>query len=212
METPDKIKVGIVEDDLRYRARTIEILEKNPAIEQVSAWSSAEGFWRDPFSREIDLLFLDVMLPGMDGVELVRDIMGRQPDTRVIMLTNMNSDEIIFEALQNGAVGYILKTELESIETVVPIVLGGGAFITPTIAFRVLKNLNKAEVRKENNLTGREKQILDIMITGKSIPRVAEFLGLSKHTIHTHVKNIYRKLNVHNRVELARKAAEAGLL
>ena len=160
----------------------------------------------------MDLLFLDIQLPGMDGVELAERISRRNQATGIVMLSNMNSDKLIFQALRNGAIGYLLKSELRDIADTVRVILAGGATITPTIALRVLSSFRKSNPVLEARLTNREKQILELMVSGKTISRVAETLDVSRNTVNHHAKSIYKKLNVHNRSELARKAAEAGIL
>ncbi|TGN08495.1 response regulator [Leptospira ilyithenensis] len=211
METKE-VKIGIVENDENFRNQILTILETTPGVLSVSHWESAEAYWKDENGKELDILFLDIMLPGMNGVELAGKISERDPNISKIMLSNMNSDELIYSSLKNGAIGYILKSELKDISEVIDTVLQGGAIITPTIAFRVLNHFKAKTNLGSIKLTDKENQILDQMVRGKTINRVAEFLGVSKYTIQHHVKNIYKKLNVHNRAELVRKANDIGLL
>ena len=206
------VKVGLVENDLDYQNKIRDALEGMPEIGSVVAWESAETFWRDATGRELDLLLLDIKLPGMNGVDLAAKVCERNPETRIVMLSNLNSDDLIFQALRNGAIGYLLKSELKDIGETVRTVLNGGAMITPTIALRVLGSFRKTNPVLGAGLTDREKQVLELMVNGMTIPQVAEFLGCSPHTVTHHAKKIYKKLNVHNRSELARKAAAAGLL
>ncbi|AYV54051.1 LuxR C-terminal-related transcriptional regulator [Leptospira kmetyi] len=206
------IKIGIVENDENYKNQILKVLESVPGVEEILHWESAESFWKDPKGSSLDIVFLDIMLPGMNGVDLAAKLSERDPSVNKIMLSNMNSDELIYNSLRYGAIGYILKSELKDIIDVIDTVLRGGAIITPTIAFRVLNNFKLKKVGDGIKLTNKEKQILDHMVTGKTINRVAEFLGVSKYTIQHHVKNIYKKLNVHNRAELVKKASDFGLL
>lgn len=207
-----EIKVGIVENDESFKEQILKTLESIPEIGGVFHWGSAESFWEDEKGRSLDIIFLDIMLAEMNGVELAGKISARDPEIAKIMLSNMNSDELIYESLKNGAIGYILKSELKDIADVVDTILKGGAIITPTIAFRVLNSFKQKDYSGEFKLTPKEKQILDEMVKGKTIGRVAEFLKVSKYTVQHHVKNIYKKLNVHNRAELVRKASDIGLL
>ncbi|TGJ98467.1 DNA-binding response regulator [Leptospira langatensis] len=211
MKTSD-VKVGIVENDENFRQQILKALESIPEIGGIYYWESAEAYLSDEKGRSLDILFLDIMLSNMNGVELAGKISARDPEISKIMLSNMNSDELIYESLRNGAIGYILKSELKDITDVIDTVLKGGAIITPTIAFRVLNSFKQKDISGEFKLTPKEKQILDEMVKGKTIGRVAEFLGVSKYTVQHHVKNIYKKLNVHNRAELVRKASDIGLL
>ena len=208
----EAVRVGLVENDEEFLARIRAALEHLDEIESVHAWESAELFWRDPTARQLDLVLLDIKLGGMDGVELAAKITERDPEIGIVMLTNLNSDDLIFQALRNGAIGYLLKSELKDVAGTVRTVLSGGGTITPTIALRVLTSFREANPTLGVGLTDREKQILELMVNGKTAPQTGELLGVSVNTVNHHAKNIYRKLNVHNRSELARKAAQAGLL
>ena len=207
----NNLKVGIVENDDIFASQTVKLLETIPKIAEIYRWESAEIFWRDELSQVLHIVFLDIMLPGMNGVELAGMISKRNPEIQKIMLSNMNSDELIFQSLRNGSIGYILKSELKDIGGVIETVLNGGAIITPTIAFRVLDSFKQQNIAPEIQMTEKEKQILDQMVRGKTISRVAEFLGVSQSAVQFHVKNIYKKLNVHNRAEMVKKAGDIGL-
>ena len=204
--------VGLVEDDPAYRSRIAGELQALPEVEKALAWESAEAFWRDRRGRDLRALFLDIQLGGMDGVELVAKLAQRRPETSVVMLTNLNSDRAVFQALRNGAVGYLLKTELKDIGGTLRTILSGGATITPTIALRVLMSFRQSNPVLGADLTDREKQVLELLARGKTIARVSDMLGCSYHTVHHHTRSIYQKLGVHNRSELAGRAAAAGLL
>lgn len=211
-DSEKKINLGVVENDEEYQAMLRTELERLPRIGRLETWSSAEAFWRDRKGRKLDLLFLDIRLPGMDGVTLAGMVADRDPDVAIVMLSNLNSDHLIFQALRNGAIGYVLKSELEDIATTVETILSGGATSTPTIAFRVLTSFRKSNPVKEARLSPRETQILELMVKGKTLAQVGDHLGTSLNTVRNQAKSIYRKLNVHNRMELAREAAAAGLL
>ena len=205
-------KVGLVENDDEFVIRIQAELGDMPEIESIHVWETAEAFWRDPTARTLDLLLLDIRLPGMSGVDLAEKVTERDPNTNIVMISNLSSDDLIFQALRNGAIGYLLKSELEDVRATVRTVLGGGGTITPTVALRVLSSFRKSNPLAGAKLTDREKQVLELMVSGNTSAQVAEICGCSINTIHFHAKNIYRKLKVRNRTELTRKAAEAGLL
>jgi len=203
--------IGIVENDELFREEVIRRLRLLPGAPIAHGWPSAEQFLRDPAHKEIDLLFLDIMLSGITGIDLVRILSEKHPEMHVVMLTNMNSDAMIFDSIKSGALGYILKSELGNLAEIVEVIGEGGATITPTIALRVISSFHKTAVHDGPALTDREKQVLQLMIKGKTIRSVSDFLGLSQHTIHGYVKSIYKKLNVHNRAQLATRAQELFL-
>ncbi|MEQ8353691.1 MAG: response regulator transcription factor [Leptospiraceae bacterium] len=205
-------RVGVVENDPVYRDHLISELTAISVVRPpVHSWNSAELFLRDETRLELDLLLLDIDLSGISGIQLAGILALKQPDLPIIILSNLTSDEAIFQAIQNGVKGYLLKSELSSLADAIHVVLGGGAMITPTIALRVMSSFQKAPLSGPN-LTDRERQILELMVRGKTIKSVAEFLLLSPHTVHDYVKSIYKKLEVHNRAELVRKVQELQLI
>jgi DNA-binding NarL/FixJ family response regulator len=205
-------RIGIVENDEVFRDEVARRLSALPCTRSLKIWPSAEQFLRDPEHKNIDILFLDIMLSGITGIDLAGILSERCPEMRVVMLTNMHSDQMVFDSIKNGALGYILKSELGSLAEIVDVVGNGGATITPTIALRVFSSFRKAPPAGIPGLTDRERQVLQLMVKGKTIKSVAEFLGLSEHTIHGYVKATYKKLNVHNRAELTARAQELSLL
>ncbi|NCN11635.1 MAG: response regulator transcription factor [Leptospira sp.] len=208
----DKIRIGILENDEYFLEEVKERLSSLEIISEILTWNSAEIFFRDPNYNSIDILFLDIMLPGMSGIDVVNILSAKNKELKVIMLTNMNSDEMVFNSIKNGALGYILKSELGQMDDIIKVVIEGGATITPTIALRVFANFRKPVSKKSFNLTDREKQILELLVKGKTVASLAKFLDLSEHTIHGYVKSIYKKLQVHNRSELALKVQEFSII
>ncbi|MBE7437883.1 MAG: response regulator transcription factor [Spirochaetales bacterium] len=203
--------IGLVENDQEYRQTVKQQLEQISMVSRVQEWHSAEEFLRDSERSKLDLVFLDIMLPLMSGVDLAREIANKQPDLKIIMLSSMNSDGLIFESIKNGALGYVLKSELEDLQSIIETVQRGGAIITPTIALRVFSSFRRLP-QNAPDLTERERQVLELMVRGKTVVAVAEFLDLSAHTVQGYVKAMYKKLNVHNRAGLALKARELRLM
>lgn len=202
-----QIRVGIVENDDSFRDELILRLKKAPYKPSIEYWQSAESFLKAGASP--DILLLDIMLPGITGIELAQKLTEIGHTSKIIMLTNMNSDAMIFEAIQNGAMGYVLKSELDELEKIVETVSDGGAILTPTIALRVIQAMRQRQ-RKEPDfgLTPRQHEILNLMVGGKTTVAVAKHLQLSPHTVHGYVKEIYKKLNVHSRAELVGKVLQ----
>ncbi|MCZ8237621.1 MAG: response regulator transcription factor [Leptospiraceae bacterium] len=207
-----KLKIGIVENDDLFLEEVVDRLSKIEWIGKVIGWKSSELFLRDNAYKDLDIVFLDIVLPGMSGIDLVSHLTSKNEIIKVIMLTNMNSDEMIFKSIKNGALGYLLKSELGQIEPVLEVIQDGGAFITPTIALRVFESFRRPKEALHFNLTDREKQILELLTRGKKISSVSNFLDLSEHTVNGYVKSIYKKLQVHNRAELVTKVQKYGIL
>ena len=208
------MRIGIVENDIEFSRFLEERLRTSTEVESVHSWISAETMWRDPALETIDIALLDIHLPGMSGVELAALIGEKYPKIQKVMLTSLHSDDVVFEALKAGAIGYVLKSELENITSVLQIVRSGGAVITPTVALRVMRYFQRDEssIQKLTELTPRERQILEELSSGSSPKEIADLLALSIHTVRQHIKHIYAKLSVSNRGELTRRLKDLGLL
>lgn len=204
------VRIGFVGSDEKYRDHIADVLSDNPAVANLLVWNSGEEFWGDEAAREIELLLVDTQ-PERSGVELTRRIAERDPETKVVMLTAASADEDIVESLQAGAVGLVLKSEMQDLNEIVRQIMAGGAVITPTIASRFLRTFKKGPPSKNHSLTGRELQILEAMASGLAPRKTAEHFKLSEKTVRAHVRNIYRKLNVNNQIELMKKAYDLGL-
>ena len=162
---------------------------------------------------KVDLLLLDIEMPEMDGIEATQIIKLNYPQIKIIMFTTFDNDENIFKAIKAGADGYLLKeinpTKLHNsiIET-----MNGGASMTPSIAMKTLRLFRNpidfdVEVKKEEvNLSSREIEVLEQLSSGLKYEAIAYNLDLSYGTIRKHVENIYKKLQVHNRIEAIQKA------
>ncbi|WP_244242741.1 response regulator transcription factor [Leptospira bouyouniensis] len=206
------IRIGILENDEFFLEELKTRISELENVAEILSWKTGEMLLRDPQHKNIDILFLDIMLPGINGIEVVKILSEKIDNIKVIMLTNMNSDEMIFNSIKNGALGYLLKSELGQIKSIIDVILDGGAYITPTIALRVFSSFRSPVDKPKVYLTDREKQILELLVKGKTIPLVSKFLDLSEHTVQGYVKSIYRKLQVHNRSELALRVQEYSIL
>ena len=207
-----KWKIGLVEDQQVFIDHFRDILKDDPAIEEIS-----EKFWSDSNKFSLDLLFIDIILPNMNGIDLANLITEELAhsagslDLKMVVITTVNSDEIIFKALKAGAVGYIYKDEIYDLKGNIKQIISGGAIISPTIALRILNNFTK-DSKKEDfyALTTREKQILEQMVKGYTMKKASLELGISSNTMRNHVYNIYKKLNIKNKAELMKKASKMG--
>lgn len=206
-------RIGAVENDREYRSYLTESLSKILSDAQIYSWNSAEEFFHDKNSQGLDLVFADINLPGMNGIEMVRIMKQREPDLKALVLTVLNQEETIFRAMEAGAIGYILKGEAGELEDVVSIISSGGAIISPTIAFRIMQKFNKVKHLPETmELSIRETQCIELIVSGASTQRVASQMGIGIETVRAHVKNIYKKLQINSRIDLFRKAQELGII
>ncbi len=203
--------IGIVENDSAFRDDILVTLKRLMPAAKLDWWQSAENLLKEDINELPDILLLDVMLPGMTGIELTGELYHEGYTGKIVILTNMNSDELILEAIENGAVGYVLKSDRRELKSIIDTVVAGGAILTPTIALRVMTAVRERRAESPDfGLSERLQQVLDLMVAGKTIPQVARTLRLSPATVHGYVKDIYKKLNVHNRAELVGRVRNFG--
>lgn len=161
------------------------------------------------FHTSPDVVILDIDLPGVSGIEGVRMIKQHLSGTGVFMLTVFEDDEKIFNSIKAGADGYLLKKDPpEKIIEAIHAVCSGESIMNGKIARKMLDYFNRKETDREKkleqyNLTKREKEILELLIGGKSYKQIAEACSISLQTLFTHTRNIYNKLNIHSRAEIA---------
>lgn len=204
-ESPDT-EYGIVDNDSAFRDDIVVEMRKLRPGKKVVCWHSAEEVLREKLENMPDIIFVDIVLPGKSGIELIAELNTCGFEGKCILLTNMNSDELILEAIEQGAIGYILKSERQELANILDTVESGGGIITPTIALRVLNSIRlKKKTKTDFGLSNRLQEVLDLMVSGKSVPQVAKHLNLSPLTINGYVKDIYKKLNVNNRAQLVGK-------
>lgn len=160
-----------------------------------------------------DLILMDIGLPGMSGIEGVREIKAIAPSVEIIILTVFEDNENVVEAIGAGASGYLHKSSsLETIVESLKSVLTGGAPINPQIARRVLEMFARSTTHGDYHLSTREKEILRLLVDGLTKKEIANKLFLSFHTIDNHVRNIYGKLRVQTRGGAVAKALKERLL
>lgn len=197
-------QVVIVEDDSLFRESFMETIATTPSWQvsgcHVRAESALEAIPKDPPHAVI----VDIQLPGMSGIELVRKLKRLCPDTQFLMVTVFEDAERVFEALAAGASGYVLKRDvhsrlLESLDDV----LTGGAPMSSAIARKVVQHfrLPVQEPGEDFHLTQRETETLDLLVKGYFYKEIASELGIRIDTVAFHLGNIYRKLHVRTRSE-----------
>ena len=202
------LSVAIVEDDDRVRESLAILLDGAPGFRLAGKFPSAEAALRNLPKLEVDVVLMDVHLPGMSGVKCVAGLKAALPRVQIVMLTVEDDDGPIFEALEAGASGYLLKgtSPAELLEAIATLPQGGVP-MSSSIARRVLQHFReRGEVRRQaDHLTKREKDVLKLLSQGYIYEDIAKELSLSYSTVHTHVQRIYAKLQVKSRGEAALK-------
>ena len=209
------ITLWVIEDNDSYRNTIAALVDSTEGMRCTHAFESCEKALKaleDDFAPEV--MLMDIGLPGMSGIEGLSRVKVVSPSTELIMLTVLDDEKQIFEAICAGASGYLLKSaQPHEITAAVRQVLRGGAAMDARIARKVLDMFSRLSVPMgEYGLTGREKEILRLMVDGLTAKGIAERLFLSFRTVDTHVKNIYAKLHVHSRSGAVAKAFREHLL
>jgi DNA-binding NarL/FixJ family response regulator len=208
------LNVWLVEDNETYRGAIARTLDHAPGLRCAGAFGSCEDALRrlrDDHPPEV--ILLDIGLPGLSGLDGIQQFKALSPATHIIILTVFEDTDKIFRAICAGASGYLLKSSpADKIAQAIREVLGGGAPMTPQIARSVLNLFAKlAGPPPEQGLSQREKEALEFLVQGLTTKEIADRLGLSIHTVDTHLRNIYRKLHVHSRAGAVAKALQAKL-
>ncbi|MEK5060800.1 DNA-binding response regulator [Paenibacillus sp. FSL H7-0326] len=209
----NKTRVLIVDDSAHARAAMESILSEEPLFDIVATASSGEEALVLTEEWMPDLILMDIRMPGMDGLETTRAIKQRYPYVIIVMVTVSDDVTHLFEALKQGAQGYLFKnlsssTWLEYLRAVV----SDEAPVNPELAYRILQEFPKTKKRDDGStpLTTREREILNWVASGKTNREIADRLGISDQTVKNHLKNILQKLQLENRVQLTRYALEQG--
>jgi DNA-binding NarL/FixJ family response regulator len=202
------VRLAIIEDNIEYRSALSKILQRNKEIAVIHEMNDCEEMI-PYFEVELpDLVIMDIDLPGISGIEGVWQLRQQWPDMKVLMLTVFEEAEKIFGAIKAGANGYLLKKDPpDRIMNAIFSLLSGESSMNGIIAAKVMeyfKQLADAEPKlEEYHLTEREKEILYKLIEGLGYKQIASHCGIARETLNTHMKSIYRKLNVHSRAEAA---------
>ena len=202
------IAVSIVEDNDKLRDTLARVLNRAEGFHCVSDYASAEDALNHLPQVRPDVVLMDINLPGMNGVECVRQLKQLLPQTQVMMLTVYEDTENIFNALTAGASGYMLKrTSSPELLEAIQEVSRGGSPMTMHIARKVVQSFQKtaATAPSAENLSEREQQVLDLLSQGLMYKEIADKLEISYETVHTYIRRIYEKLQVRTRTEAVTK-------
>jgi len=180
----------------------------------VATYPNAELALKGVLEEKCDILIVDINLPGVSGIELIEELVNHDLDTQFLVFTIHDGNEYLFKALKAGATGYVLKgASAVQIINYIRLLHEGGSPMTPSIARKVISFFqDKPFNDSTDNLTKREVEILKLLNQGFTYNDVAEELGISRNTVHTHIKNIYEKLQASGREDALRKAKYKSLL
>jgi DNA-binding NarL/FixJ family response regulator len=217
-----KIEVVVCEDQPQILRTQVKILQESPEVQVVGTALSGEALFEVLEKKQPDVLLQDLGLPGMSGIDVIRQVKRKWPAVEVLVFTIFDEEEKVLDAVKAGASGYLLKgATSEKILDAIREVKAGGTVIQPNLARRLLRHFRVPEtgarpaLREEpptRPLTDREVEILRLIAKGLSNNEAAQVLDLSRATVRTHLEHIYDKLEVTNRVEAVTEGLRKGLI
>jgi two-component system, NarL family, response regulator LiaR len=200
------IRVVIADDHAVVRQGLRTFLDLQDDIEVVGEAADGAGAVEQAVSTAADVVLVDLVMPGVDGLEALRALREHAPKARAIVLSSFIDDEKLFPAVRAGAAGYLLKdVQPQELVDAIRTVHGGGALLHPKVASRLLEEMST------DPLTPREREVLALIGRGMANKVIARELGLSEKTVKAHVSNILAKLGVSDRTQAALYAVRAGL-
>lgn len=210
-----EIKVAVFEDNKMLRESLQQLIHNAPGMSCTGAFPDADRLLHRIHIANPDVVLMDINMPGISGIEAVQVIKENFPGMHILMQTVFDDNDKIFAAICAGASGYMLKKTppLKMIEAIRETYLGG-APMTAAVAVKVLQMFRQQTVEKTEfiDLSDREKQILSLLVKGKSYKAIASGCFISIDTVSTHVRHIYEKLHVHSKSEAVAKAIHQKLI
>ena len=201
---PEEIHISIVEDDQEIRENLSYIIDRSPGFGCLATYDRAETAIDEMRYDTPDVVLMDISLPGMSGIEGVKQLKRSIPELEIIMLTVHQDNQLVFDSLCAGACGYLTKnTPPTRILDAIKEVHEGGAPMSTDIARMVVGSFQK---KYKHDLTRREKEVLEQLCEGKSYKMIADVLFISQDTVRSHIKSIYKKLTVNSKSEAVAKA------
>ena len=212
----DAIRVLLVDDHAVVREGLRNFLALQDGLEIVGEASDGDEAIEQAQRLQPDVILMDLVMPGLDGIGAMRQLRTRTPASRVIVLTSFLEDERVLPAIQAGAAGYLLKNVAPAeLARAIRAAHAGEAIIDPTAAARLVHAIAddaRPRIEEPERLTRRERDVLELIARGQSNKRIALELGISEKTVKTHVGHLLAKLGVTDRTQAALMAVEEGLV
>ncbi len=210
---PKLIRVIIVEDNPYIREGWTMTLDDDPGIVVKRTFRDCESALQSEDIKWCDIILLDIQLPGIMGTEGVEKFLEINPGLAIVMITIMEDSEHIFEALRNGAVGYMIKKiEPEELVQAVKDAYEGGSPMSPMIARKVISSMQLTPKAKKLEINDREKEVLELLADGHSYSAIGKQLELTVDGVGYHIRNIYRKLQVNSKAAAVAEGIKNGLI
>ena len=212
------IRILVADDHTLIRRGVVGLLDAQPDMEVVGEAVNGLEALEETGKTLPDIVLMDIGMPGMNGLDATREVRRQFPKVQVLILTIHDREDYLFQALQAGAAGYILKgADVQDLLAAVRSVYAGGVYLYPTVTKTLLVDYlrrveNGEDGANDHGLTDREREVLRLIAQGRTTTEIAQTLFLSPHTVHTHRAHIMEKLDLHNRTELIKYAIHKGLI
>lgn len=211
------IKVAIIEDNETIREGLSALINGTDGYKCIAAFRDCETFLNKLNQLELDVVLMDIGLPGMSGIEGVQQAIKKNPDLNILMLTIYEDSEKVFDALCSGASGYLVKkTPPAKLLEAIKDAYEGGSPMSSGIARQVINAFKETKVKnstaEDYKLSSREIEVLNLLADGYNYQEIAESMFISVDTVRHHIRNIYKKLHVHSQSEAVAKAIRKKII
>ncbi len=208
------ISVAIVEDNNTIREGLASLINATTEFKCIGSYNSCEDFLIGINLFDVDVVLMDIGLPGMNGIEGVKKSKQINPEINILMLTIYEESEMVYDALCAGACGYLVKkTPPSKLLEAIKDIYNGGSPMSSQIARLVINSFrNERSFDSQYNLTNREKEVLGLLSDGNNYQEIGDQLFISVDTVRHHIRNIYKKLHVHSQSEAVAKAIRKKII
>lgn len=210
------VRILVVDDQVLFREALVRLLSSQEDFSVVGQASNGKEALDKVKQLTPDMVLMDLRMPVMDGLEATKLLRESHPDVRIVILTVSDAESDVFDALKNGAVGYLVKSmRAETLFQKVRDISQGEIALSPLLASKVLEEFGRLKRREEKTYGGlseREREVLKMVVEGKSNKDIGEALVIAESTVKRHLHNILHKLHVRNRAEAAAYSVRTGLI
>jgi DNA-binding NarL/FixJ family response regulator len=219
-ESGDSVNVMLVDDHEVVLEGLIRILEKQGGIKIVTVARSAEEALEKIVRFPVDVIIVDIQLPGMNGIELIKRVKSEHPEIEAITLTVFDDEQFAKQAIKAGAIGYVIKDAAkDELVKAVRAAAKGESLISTSVARKLIEEITEPAGRRKKKaeegfeeLSQREMDVIKLMTRGYNNRQIADILFISEHTVKVHIRNIFRKIGVVDRTNAVLWALERGLV
>lgn len=217
-ESMDPIRVFLVDDHKIFLEGLVKLLQDQPSVKIIGTAENGRKALKQIHVLQPDVVLMDISMPDLNGAEATRLIKKASPQTNILILSMYDNEEFLKRVLEAGAISYLLKdTTANDLFTAIQETHRGNSYLSPSISRKLVREWVETKKRSggkdtETLLTGREREVLQLVAEGKSNQFIAESLGMSPKTVQTHRKNLMKKLNLDNVADLVRYAIRTGII